>query len=117
MVPNFDFKISDKFGIVFKNNAEYECHVFTGDDLDEVTSFCEILNDLSKVNLRKCSSINSLVSDVEKSRSQIDFQAECDYCGSSVIGTDYRADIQQVHRIITELQTKGMLLTFYVVKS
>ena len=102
--------VLDKLGLIYKTDTDYECHVFTGDDSNQITYFCQVLNDLSKVSLRKCSSITSLVSDVEKSRHAIDFQAECEYCGSSVIGTDYRADIQQVHRIITNYFRKFMCI-------
>ena len=67
-------------------------------------NFCEILNDISKVDLRKCSSISSLVDPVARSQ---DFSIECFYCGNQVIGPEYRADIRQVHKIISEFQNTG----------
>ena len=69
-------------------------------------NFCEILNDISKVDLRKCSSISSLVDPIARSQ---DFSIECFYCGNQVIGPEYRADIRQVHKIISEFQNTGKI--------
>ena len=71
-------------------------------------NFCEILNDISKVDLRKCSSISSLVDPIARSQ---DFSIECFYCGNQVIGPEYRADIRQVHKIISEFQNTGKITT------
>ena len=104
---SFHTQSLDKFGMIFKVNGEYECHVFCCDDTEEIQNFCQMLSEISKVDLRKCSSISSLV--METDRSKIDFQVECQYQGSIPIGPDYRADIRQVHQIINALQSKRRL--------
>lgn len=107
--------VNDKFGMIFKVNGEYECHVFCCDDIEEIQNFCQMLSEISKVDLRKCSSISSLV--METDRSKIDFQVECQYQGSIPIGPDYRADIRQVHQIINALQSKQSYDSYCTISS
>jgi len=92
--------------MIFKIGGEYECHVFRCENAAEISNFCQILSEISKVDLSrdKSSSLSSLI--FETDRDKVDFQVECFYQGSIPIGPDYRADIRQVHRIITELQSK-----------
>jgi len=117
-IPKKDIRIwgiiHDKFGVIFKTNNKYECHVFKCDDNSEMQNFCEILNDISKVDLRKCSSISSLVDPIARSQ---DFSIECFYCGNQVIGPEYRADIRQVHKIISEFQNTDYFDSYCTISS
>ena len=91
--------------IVYKREKSYECHAFSSEDPSRLSDFCHQLNEfLATAKLSKASSLTSLIDDKHDDEH---FATECEYCGSSPIGSQLRTDIREVHRIIYAHQQQG----------